>query len=91
MSDREMPRVIEAYPEGTPLMEGLPVVSADGESLGTVAEEAGDRFRVAAPLAPDYWLPKEAIAGLAAGGDLGLSLPEDAIDGHKLDPPEGAE
>jgi len=87
MSDREIPQVVEPYPEGAPLMEGLPVVSADGESLGTVAEEAEDRFRVAAPLAPDYWLPKEAIAGLAAGGDLVLSLPEDAIDGHKLEAP----
>ena len=69
----------------SPLMTGTPVVDEDGEALGTVGEDAGDRFKVAAPMAPDYWLPKSAIAGIAPGGDLVLSVEADDLDEIRLD------
>lgn len=71
-----------------PLMLGTPVVAADGEVLGTVGEDAGDRFKVAAPLAEDYWLPKEAIAGMAPGGDLVVSAEKDDLDEAKVAAPD---
>ena len=74
----------------TPLMEGTPVEAADGEVLGTVAEEAGDRFKISAPLAPDYWLPKASIAGVAPGGDLVVSVRSEEIDQAKVPGPDQA-
>jgi hypothetical protein len=76
-------------PDG-PWLEGTPVEAADGEVLGTVGAHAGDRFKINAPLAPDYWLPKSAIAGMAPGGDLVVSLPSDEIDDAKIPGPEEA-
>jgi hypothetical protein len=69
----------------SPLMPGTPVVDVDGEALGTVGEDAGDRFKVAAPMAPDYWLPKDAIAGIAPGGDLVIRVEADDLDEIKLE------
>jgi len=71
-----------------PLMVGLPVDAADGQTLGTVAEDAGDRFKIAAPLAPDYWLPRSLIAGMAPGGDLVVSVSSVDIDDVKLPDPD---
>jgi hypothetical protein len=51
-----------------------------------VDDDAGDRFKVAAMLAPDYWLPKDAIAGIAPGGDLVVRVEADDIDDIKLEP-----
>jgi hypothetical protein len=74
--------------EGTPLMVGMPVVASDGESLGTVDGVAGDRFKVAALLAQDYWLPRNLIAGMAPGGDIVVAVRQDDVDAAKVDGPD---
>jgi hypothetical protein len=71
-----------------PLMTGTPVVTEDGDVLGVVSEDGPDRFKVAAPLAEDYWLPKDAIAGVAPGGDLVLAVDMDGLDAVKVDAPD---
>jgi hypothetical protein len=71
-----------------PLMFGLPVVASDGEVLGTVDEDAGGRFKVAAPMATDYWLPKQLIAGMAPGGDLIVSVDRHTLDAAKVAEPD---
>lgn len=73
-----------------PLMIGNPVVAADGDVLGTVDEDAGDRFKVAAPMAEDYWLPRHLIAGMAPGGDLVVSVDKESLDSAKLAAPDEA-
>lgn len=71
-----------------PLMFGLPVVAADGEVLGTVDEDVAGRFKVAAPMAADYWLPKNLIAGMAPGGDLIVSVDKHTLDAAKVAEPD---
>ncbi len=78
------------FDEGNALMEGTPVDTADGDVLGTVAADAGDRFKISAPLAPDYWLPRSLIAGVAPGGDLVVSVGHDQLDDAKVEGPEEA-
>lgn len=72
------------------LMVGTPLVSVDGEVLGTVGDDDGGRFKVAAPLAEDYWLPKDLIAGMAPGGDLVVSVPKEDLDAVKVAGPDEA-
>lgn len=72
--------------EDLPLEAGTPVVTSDGEALGTVGEVRGGRLRVAAPLAPDYWLPLILITGVAPGGDLVLSVTKDEVEDVKIGP-----
>lgn len=93
MDDRDTAAGGELLPYSGPdtLMAGTPVVARDGDVLGTVDGDAGDRFKVAAPMAPDYWLPKSAIAGIAPGGDLVIDVAGDALDEIKLDEPEREE
>jgi hypothetical protein len=71
-----------------PLMIGLPVVAADGEVLGTVDEEVAGRFKVAAMMAADYWLPRHLIAGMAPGGDLIVSVDKHTLDAAKVAEPD---
>ena len=87
MSENEEMGTDELLPfsADSPLMIGTPVVAADGETLGTVGEDAGDRFKVAAPMAPDYWLRKDVITGVAPGGDLVVGAEADDLDEIKLD------
>ncbi len=76
------------FDEGAPLMVGTPVVASDGESLGTVDGVAADRFKVAALLAPDYWLPRRLITGMAPGGDIVVSVLQDELDAAKVEAPD---
>ncbi|MGD9893357.1 MAG: hypothetical protein AB7R89_14355 [Dehalococcoidia bacterium] len=71
-----------------PLMIGTPLVAVDGEVLGTVDEDVGGRFKVAAPMAADYWLPKHLIAGMAPGGDLIVSVDKHTLDAAKVAEPD---
>ena len=82
----EEPELVDEAPDG--LMIGLPVVTEDGDILGTIAEDSIDRFKVSAPMAADYWLPKSVIAGIAAGGDLLVNVDDDDLDQHKVDAPD---
>jgi uncharacterized protein (TIGR02271 family) len=63
-----------------PLAEGVPVVTSDGEPLGTVGEIAEDRFRVRVLLGGDVWLPRSAISGVAPGGDITLTGTRDELE-----------
>jgi hypothetical protein len=76
-------------PEGT-LTAGVPLVTVDGETLGTIGAVAADRIKVSAPLAADYWLPISHLAGIAPGGDIVVSVPRDQIDRIKVGPPESS-
>lgn len=69
---------------GEPDIVGLPLVTADGEALGTIGEVQDDRIRVSAPLARDYWLPRDLLAGTAAGGDLVVNVYKDDLEDAKL-------
>ena len=66
-----------------PLAEGVPVVTADGEPLGTIGEIAEDRFQVRTPLGGDLWLPRDAVSGTAPGGDITLTVTRDEVEASK--------
>jgi uncharacterized protein (TIGR02271 family) len=66
-----------------PLAEGVPVVTADGEPLGTVGEIAEDRFQVRIPLGGDLWLPRDTVSGMAPGGDIKLTVTRDEVEASK--------
>jgi hypothetical protein len=81
------PELVGEAPDA--LMIGLPVVTEDGDVLGTVGEDSADRFKVAAPMAADYWLPKSLIAGIAAGGDLVIDVEDDDdVERYKVPAPD---
>lgn len=63
-----------------PLAEGVPVVTSDGEPLGTVGEITEDRFQVRVLLGGDMWLPRSAVSGVAPGGDITLSGTRDELE-----------
>ena len=46
---------------------GAPVVGPDGDDLGTVKEVGEQRFKVDAPMQPDYWLDVEVIRSIDDG------------------------
>ena len=64
---------------------GTPLVTEDGEPIGTVADVQADQFKVNAPFERDYWLPIGLIAGTAPGGDLIVGVSRAELDGEKLD------
>lgn len=66
------------------LAVGLPVVTRDGEPLGTIGEIESDRFRVSALMAADYWLPRGAVMGMAPGGDIQVNATKDTLDTIKI-------
>jgi uncharacterized protein (TIGR02271 family) len=66
-----------------PLAEGLPVVTADGEPLGTVGAIDADRFQVRIPLGGDLWLPRDTVSGMAPGGDIALTVTRDEVEASK--------
>ena len=55
---------------------GQRVYDADGGEIGTVKEVRGERFKVDAPMQPDYWLRTDRLR--AAGGRLVVT---DAVGG----------
>lgn len=67
---------------------GASVVSADGHQLGTVAEIGAGRFKVSAPLQPDYWLATARITG-APGGVIQMDFAHEHLAGAKMVGPSG--
>ena len=63
-------------------MLGYPVFTEDGTQLGKVKEVQGDRFKVDAPMQPDFWLSTSAIAS-ASGGQVMLSVNSDRLDEYR--------
>jgi uncharacterized protein (TIGR02271 family) len=64
---------------------GTPLVTEDGEPIGTVADVRAEQFKVNAPFERDYWLPLSLITGTAPGGDLIVGVTKHALDDEKLD------
>ncbi len=71
------------------LQAGMPVVTSDGEALGTIKEIRTDRFKIDAPMAPDYWLDRETVVALTADGYI-LSFERDRLDEMKRSDPGAA-
>lgn len=69
------------------LTEGAPVVTMDGEQLGTVKEVRGRWFKVDAPMAPDYWLSTDNVSS-GAGGQIVLRFNKNRIGDFKMGEPD---
>lgn len=68
------------------LQAGMPVVTSDGEGLGTIKEIRTDRFKVDAPMSLDYWLDRETVAGMTADGYI-VNFERDRLDEMKRSDP----
>jgi hypothetical protein len=77
------PASTSAYP--TPAV-GCPVVTAEGDKLGTVKEVQGTAFKVNAHLQPDYWLSCSSIRSVSTDR-VELAFPKDRLGDYKQDPP----
>jgi hypothetical protein len=44
------------------IMPGCPIFTQDGNHIGEVKEIRGRYFKVDAPMRPDYWLSRNAVA-----------------------------
>lgn len=62
---------------------GTRVQTSDGHELGEVKELVGRYFKVAAPMAPDYWLANDLIASTSQA-ELRLGIPRDEVGGHEV-------
>ncbi|HEX5368654.1 MAG TPA: DUF2171 domain-containing protein [Dehalococcoidia bacterium] len=62
---------------------GMPVMSADGKTLGRVKEVRGDSFKVDAHWAFNYWLGHEVVEHTASG-IVQLVVTRQAIGSAKL-------
>lgn len=68
------------------IVVGAAVVTADGETLGTVKTVQESAFQVDAPRALDYWLESTLVkASTAARLDLAFNHSE--LGGYKMDKP----
>jgi hypothetical protein len=66
---------------------GFPVVTQDGEKLGTVKETRGRCFQVDVPMAPDLWLPTAVVRSTDAQLVV-LSIPQAAIGDYTVADPD---
>jgi hypothetical protein len=62
---------------------GTRVLTSDGHELGEVKELVGRYFKVAAPMAPDYWLPNDLVAS-ASQSELRLNITRDEVTTHEV-------
>jgi hypothetical protein len=65
---------------------GLPVITRNGDPLGTIKEIRTERFKVDAPMALDYWLDRETVIDLTADGYV-LDFDSDDLDEMKRSDP----
>ncbi len=68
------------------LAVGKDLFTRDGDHLGKVKEIQGGRFKVDAPMQPDYWLPASAI-GEPLGNDLYVTFAKVQLDEFKVEAP----
>jgi len=68
------------------LQAGMPVVTSDGEALGTIKDIRTDRFKVDAPMAMDYWLDRDTVMDMTAEGYI-LSFDREHLDEMKRSDP----
>ena len=80
---------MQHYERPKVIIPGEEIYVPHGDRIGVVAEVRGDRFRVAAPMMPDYWLSEDAVAFTEDGRVfLGANLEE--LDQFRLDEPRAA-
>lgn len=84
--DRRSPRAARDMEHHFELQAGMPVVMSDGEALGTIKEIRTDRFKVDAPMSPDYWLDRETVVDMSAEGYV-VSFNRDRLDEMKRSDP----
>jgi hypothetical protein len=65
------------------VLEGARVFTADGASLGTVAEVGDVSFKVDVRMARDYWLGRDYVTDSSAER-VSLSFPKADLKAHKL-------
>jgi hypothetical protein len=64
---------------------GTRVRSSDGEDIGQVKEILGRYFKIDAPMAPDYWLPRSVVRS-ADQSELVLDITREELGGYEVDP-----
>jgi hypothetical protein len=69
---------------GADVRPGAEILTADGERIGTVKEAFGDRFKVDAPLKPDFWLSCSIIES-ATPTSVMTTFPKDRLGDYKLE------
>jgi len=69
------------------LQVGAPVVSMDGEQLGSVKEVRGQYFKVDAPMQPDYWLSLDNVSA-GTGGQVMLGFNKDRLGDYQMGSPD---
>lgn len=72
---------------GGQVMVGAPVVTMDGEQLGSVKEVRGRYFKVDVPMAPDYWLALDNISS-GSGGQVVVAFAKDRLGDYQLGEPD---
>jgi len=84
VSERDRrPGPVQPDPEGRfELQVGLPVITSDGEGLGTIKEIRTGRFKVDAPMSLDYWLDRETVVDMTGEGYI-LNFERDHLDEMK--------
>lgn len=66
---------------------GAPVMTADGEQLGTVKELRGTFFKVDAPMQPDYWLRMDAVRQ-GSTTEVWLGFTKDRLGEYQVTSPD---
>jgi uncharacterized protein (TIGR02271 family) len=69
------------------LTVGAPVVTMDGDQIGSVKEIRGRYFKVDAPMQPDYWLSLDNV-GAGSGGQVVLGFNKDRLGDYQLSSPD---
>lgn len=64
---------------------GTRVCSSDGHELGAVKDMVGAYFKIDAPMAPDYWLPRSVVRS-ADQSQLILDITREELGGFEVDP-----
>lgn len=66
------------------LQPGCPIVTADGEQIGTLAEVAEEALKVDAPMRRDFWIDAEYVRS-CDNGRIELSFIKRDLGAYKLD------
>ena len=68
------------------LARGCPVVTADGEQIGTLAEVAEDAVKVDVPLRPDFWINADYVVACDRGR-IELSFIKSDLGAYRMKQP----
>src|SRR5688572_2649989 len=65
------------------IAEGCPVLTEDGDEIGTVKEIRGAYFKVDARMQLDYWLQRQFVTD-NDDGRIRMSFKKDDLDNYKV-------